>query len=234
MIGAVDAKFVMDSPLGLSSGGWKGRLANRYEVLKSDDDDAEVDEMEGQAGMQTDPQRKQTEAIRRSMCCERGWRTVTRQGRRDMEPIDIGAVEGHGCGTKRLSRESGMRFNVAKVQKPLASAAKVVEAGNRISTVPKPQDNYIENTKTGEKIELRVDRGTYVFDVEFENGEVGAITLDSGAGVSVWPEGMQDQIPLMPKDPKLKMTAANGSVIENLGTKVIKFRGVEADFTGRV
>ena len=127
-----------------------------------------------------------------------------------------------------------MRFNFAKVQKPLASAAKVVEAGNRISMGPKPQDNYIENTKTGEKIELRVDRGTYVFDVEFENGEVGAITLDSGAGVSVWPEGMQDQIPLMPKDPKLKMTAANGSVIENLGTKVIKFRGVEADFTGRV
>ena len=127
-----------------------------------------------------------------------------------------------------------MRFNVAKVQKPLASAAKVVEAGNRISMGPKPQDNYIENTQIGEKIELRVDRGTYVFDVEFENGEVGAITLDSGAGVSVWPEGMQDQIPLMPKDPKLKMTAANGSVIENLGTKVIKFRGVEADFTGRV
>ena len=42
-----------------------------------------------------------------------------------------------------------MKFNVAKVKKPLASAAKVVEAGNRISMGPNPSDNFIENTITG-------------------------------------------------------------------------------------
>ena len=34
---------------------------------------------------------------------------------------------------KKLSRMSGMKFNVASVKKPLASAVKVVEARNRIS-----------------------------------------------------------------------------------------------------
>ena len=69
--------------------------------------------------------------------------------------------------------------------------------------------------------------------MEFSNGEDGSITLDSGAEVSVWPEGWMSDVPMQPKDPKLKMTAANGSVIDNLGTKVIKFRGVGADFGRR-
>mgnify|MGYP002811880390 CR=1 FL=1 len=66
---------------------------------------------------------------------------------------------------KKLSRMSGMKFNVASVKKPLASAVKVVEAGNRISMGPRPDDNFIENRDTGEKLAIRIDRGTYVFDV---------------------------------------------------------------------
>ena len=79
-----------------------------------------------------------------------------------------------------------MRFNLAKVQKPLASTAQVVEAGNKISTGPNPEDNFIENSTTGERIGLRVEKGTFVFDVEFKDREAGTITLDSGAGVNVW------------------------------------------------
>ena len=147
--------------------------------------------------------------------------------------VDVGAV-GATSTKPRMSRESKMRFNVARVQKPLASAAKVVEAGNRISMGPDPEDNYIENGKTGEKIGLRVERGTYVFDVEFKDGEAGTITLDSGAGVNVWPEHIQKDIPMLPKDPRLRMTAANGSDIQNLGMKMIEFRGVESGFRRRV
>jgi len=150
-----------------------------------------------------------------------------------MDEVMVGAVTEDEVKGRKLSRESGMRFNVARVQRPLASAAKVVEAGNRISMGPKPEDNYIENGVTGEKIRLRVERGTYVFDVQYDNGEDGSITLDSGAGVSVWPVGWMDDVPMLPKDPKLKMTAANGSVIENLGAKVIRFRGVGTDFGRR-
>ena len=39
---------------------------------------------------------------------------------------------------------------------------------------------------------------------------------------------------MLPKDPRLRMTAANGSEIQNLGVKMIKFRGVEPDFKRQV
>ena len=208
MIGQVNAE--VEVPPGLD-GSWKrvgkkGRPfnENRYQVL-SDDGADEVEESPGGGG----------------------WRMMRKV------KVGIGAV-GVGTNRPKMSRESGMRFNVAKVQKPLASAAKVVEAGNKISMGPNPGDNYIENAATGERIGLRVERGTYVFDVEYTDGEVGVITLDSGAGVNVWPEDVQKNVPMLPRDPRLRMTAANGSEIQNLGTKVIKFRGVEPDFSRRV
>ena len=107
----------------------------------------------------------------------------------------------------------------------------MVEAGNRIQMGPRPEDNYIQNLATGEKIAIRVERGTYVFDVEYKDGSEGTITLDSGAGVNVWPEELLPNVPMMAKDPSLRMTAANGTRIENLGTKVVEFRGVEPGFT---
>ena len=160
----------------------------------------------------------------------RGWKFGWKH---EVEEVNIGAVEKAECFKGGMSRKSGMKFNVAEVKKPLASAAKVVGAGNRISMGPNPNENFIENASTGEKIQLRVEGGTYVFDVEFEDGELGTITLDSGAGVNVWPSGLQAQVPMQPKDPRLRMTAANGSSIENLGTKVIHFKGVEPGFRWR-
>ena len=84
-----------------------------------------------------------------------------------------------------------------------------------------------------ESIQLRMEKGTYVFDVEYQNGEQGTITLNSGAGVGVWPRELQREVPMMPKDPTLRMTAANGTAIDNLGTKVIRFKGVESSFCRR-
>ena len=43
------------------------------------------------------------------------------------DEVFIGAVE-----NGKTMRKASMKFHVAKVQRPLASAAKVVEAGNRI------------------------------------------------------------------------------------------------------
>ena len=65
-----------------------------------------------------------------------------------------------------------------------------------------------------------------MFDVEFANGEDGTITLDSGAGVNVWPKEMLPGLPLMAKEPGLRMTAANRTAIANLGTKMVQFRGI--------
>jgi fatty acid/phospholipid biosynthesis enzyme len=119
------------------------------------------------------------------------------------------------------NRKAAMRFHVASVQRPLASAVKVVEAGNRI--VMAKSGAYIENEATGEKMPLRIERGTFVFDVMYTGGQSGTITLDSGAGVNVWPESLLQDVPMGPPDAGLRMTAANGTLIPSKGTKVIEF-----------
>ena len=50
-----------------------------------------------------------------------------------------------------------------------------------------------ENANTGERSGLRVERGTYVFDVEYRGGEHGTITLDSTAGVNVFQRSCRKQ-----------------------------------------
>jgi hypothetical protein len=116
-----------------------------------------------------------------------------------------------------------MKFHVAKVQRSLASAVKVVEAGNKI--VMAKGGAYIEHEVTEARMPLRVERGTFVLDVEFTGGLDGTITLDSGAGVKVWPENMLPEIPLHPPEPGLRMTAANGTEIPSRGVKIVEFVG---------
>jgi len=122
-----------------------------------------------------------------------------------------------------LTRMSSIEFNVADVRKPLASAAKMVRSGNRV--VLDSEGSYIQNKSTGETMEVKIKDETFVFEVQFENGEQGTITLDSGAGVHVWPKDRLKDVPTMPRNPGLKMCAANGSEIKNHGRKLIKFRG---------
>ncbi len=63
------------------------------------------------------------------------------------------------------------------------------------------------------------DNNTFVIDVQYENGESGLITLVSGAACSVWPSGLLPSVPLRPKKAGIKMIAANGTEIQNLGSE---------------
>ncbi len=58
-----------------------------------------------------------------------------------------------------------------------------------------------------------------MFEVELETGAEEKVTLDSGAGVSVWPKGKAKEVPMRPKLPGLRMWAANGTEIKNIGQK---------------
>ena len=132
---------------------------------------------------------------------------------------DIMAVD---C-TEPLTRMSAIEFHVADVSKPLASAVRMVKAGNRV--VLDGDGSYILNKATGETMKVTTKNDTFVFDVQYESGEMGTITLDSGAGVNVWPKNKLPSVPMMAKKSDLRMIAANGSEIRNYGRKLIKFRG---------
>ena len=87
-----------------------------------------------------------------------------------------------------LTSLSAIKFHVAVVSKPLAAAVRVAKAGNIIVMHPDEDKCFIQNISTRERMKLREKRETYVFDVVCEeNKERGEVTLDSGAGVSVWP-----------------------------------------------
>ena len=128
----------------------------------------------------------------------------------------------------RLTRASAMRFNEADVRKPLASAALVARAGNRI--VMEENGGYIENKATGERMKMRVEQNAYVYDVQLEDGSTTTVTMDSGAGCCVWPRGKHaGKSILTPKQPGIKMVAANGTEIGCYGQRVVQFRGIEAE-----
>jgi hypothetical protein len=164
-------------------------------------------------------------------CSETAAKVPSKSTGQHDEEIMIAEVDANG---KEWTRASGMMFHVADVAKPLASAAKVCEAGNRIVMDPEPGKSYVENVLTGERMMLKKERGTFVFEVEFmDDGGMGNITLDSGAGVSVWPKKLKKELPTLPKQEGLNMIAANGTKIENFGQKLITFKGLKSPFTGQ-
>jgi len=133
----------------------------------------------------------------------------------------------------KLTRPSAMDFNEADVKKPLASAACVTRAGNRIML--DGEGGFIENKFTGEKMQVQIENGVYVYEVQMESGDIVKVTLDSGAGCNVWPRGLPSGAVLRPKKHGMKMVAANGTEIANYGRRLIKFRGVESQgFPGRM
>jgi hypothetical protein len=134
---------------------------------------------------------------------------------------------------EKLTRPSAMDFHEADVKKPLASAACVTRAGNRI--ILDDQGGVIENKETGEKMQVKIENGVYVYEVQMESGEMVKVTLDSGAGCNVWPRGLQSGAELRAKKDGMRMVAANGTDIKNYGRRLVRFRGVQAQgFAGRM
>lgn len=158
------------------------------------------------------------------------WTTVTQNMWEALEEKDepmelmIAAVDISG---KKLTRIAAMTFNEADVKKPLASAVAVAKAGNKI--IVDEKGGYIENMVTGEKMELRIQDNTYVYDIQMEDGSINTVILDSGAACNVWPRSKASGAKLMPRKEGIKMVAANGTSINYYGQRLIKFRGMEAD-----
>lgn len=57
-------------------------------------------------------------------------------------------------------RPAAIEFHVSRVRKPLGSAVKMVEHGNRV--VLDPDASHVQNTATEERLEVRLKAGTCV------------------------------------------------------------------------
>ena len=142
---------------------------------------------------------------------EEPWKVVTNSRR-------IQGVE-----SKPKGIAMGLTFQVTSVNKPLLAVKRVTEKGNHVSFGPQPEDNFIVNKVTGDKIMLRPNgKGSYLMDVNFENGAKTAITLDSGAEESVCPKSWGSQFGIQNADRWLNFKGANGSKIEHYGQRNVK------------
>jgi hypothetical protein len=137
---------------------------------------------------------------------------------------------------KRESVKCGMAFHVTDAKKLLASVAKMTEAGNEVHFGPKIDDNFIKCTKSGRITPMRKERGMYVIDAFFENGDKmmkGKIVVDSGAAENVMPAEVLDKVKLMPKKAGIRFVAANGEEMKNYGRKTVTFIPAAVEgFTG--
>ena len=59
------------------------------------------------------------------------------------------------------------------------------------------------------------------------------VSLDSGAGVNIWPKTWGNEAKLEERVAGLSMVAANGTEIQNLGQKVIRLKAVRP-FVGQL
>ena len=59
-----------------------------------------------------------------------------------------------------------MAFVVTDVTKPLAAVSAITKAGNKVVFKPGKEGSYIENTKSGERIELTCENGVYTMEVD--------------------------------------------------------------------
>ena len=70
-----------------------------------------------------------------------------------------------GAGDK--DRVMGLEFQASGVKKPLAAVWRIAEKGNIVQFGPRPDDNFIQNIETEEKIMMKKRGGSYVMEVEF-------------------------------------------------------------------
>jgi Fe2+ transport system protein FeoA len=62
-----------------------------------------------------------------------------------------------------------MGFEVSEVKKALAAVVKICEKGNLVQFGFNEGESFIQNKKTGDKVFLKRQGGSYVLDVEFES-----------------------------------------------------------------
>ena len=111
---------------------------------------------------------------------------------------------------------------MAEVRKPLISVKRIVGKGNFVSFGPTPEDNFIKNKETGDKMMLKANgKGSYLMEVCFVGGGKTEITVDSGAEENVCPWNWGSQFPVKVADEWLNFKNASGGSMEHYGQREV-------------
>ena len=144
-------------------------LKGSWEVLKITVDSGASDSV-GPLGLAPGVPRRETEVSKRGLeyTVANGGKVVNK-GEKEVPMI---TEEGE---------KASMTFQMADINKPLASVRRMCEAGNRV--VFDEEGSYIENKKTGRKTGMQKERGVYVLTVKVpkameESREMGFIRLE--------------------------------------------------------
>ena len=148
-----------------------------------------------------------------------------------MEPRKICSVEKQSkrvriqqVDEKGKKKQLAINFQVADVQRPLLSVKSVTDMGNRVVFSKEEKDCYIENEKTGDRLQMKKKGfGSYVLVVNFVGGKTTEITIDSAAEESVCPWKWGEQFGVSEATEWMKLTSANGSNIKHWGERLVKF-----------
>ena len=124
--------------------------------------------------------------------------------------------------SRGIKKKMNLTFQVADVKKPLISVKRIVEKGNFVSFGPKPEDNFIENRNSGDRIALRPNgKGSYLMSVNFESGLSAEITVDSGAEENVCPWDWGEEYDTYEPRTWMKFRNASGGLINHWGEREI-------------
>ena len=142
----------------------------------------------------------------------------------ELEDVWICTVESEKPVNRQPTRMS-LKFQVADVKKPLISVKRIVEKGNHVGFGPKLEDNFIINKTSGLKLPLKPNgRGSYILQVQLENGEDVGITVDSGAEENVCPWEWGSDYEVKPADKRMTFRSASGGNIEHYGQREVVVR----------
>ena len=120
----------------------------------------------------------------------------------------------------------GMISHLTDAKRMLASVDKIVEAGNRVSLGEEPEENFVENVKTGRRMVMEKERGVYVVKAIVKSGNRQvkcSIVVDSGASECVMPKAWFPEFASMGAKHGIRFAGANGNDLGNFGRELIEF-----------
>ena len=139
--------------------------------------------------------------------------------------LDKRAIKEINVAEKKDETKCAMTFHVTDSKRMLAAVSRIMEADNTV-VFSKRFGSYVENDKTGERMEIKKTRGVFHIDALIWDGQKmleSEIVIDSGAADNVMPRDILSGLELMAKDEGVRFQGANGAELGNYGKKKIRF-----------